>query len=333
MITTTERGIQQRGASFMVDVCVNGKRHRETVATLDEARALRERLKTALSSSRHASASAWTLGKAFEETHLHIWKGSLSEDASVRNAKCALAFFGENTPLDEITTDWINEWISTMLKGEAGAGTINRKLAALSRMLTFAHEGDHLPKLPMIRRRKEAETIVRFLTKSEETQMLALFDQWAKDDHSEAFCVLVDTGLRPSELWRVEPKHCLWETKVIYIPKTKNHTARSVPMTTRVQEILKRRSEVIPSGPLFPFDNYWFGRVWDRAKTQIGLADDELFVPYALRKTCASRLVQRGVNLKVVQAWLGHKTITVTMRYASQSPENLMDAVKVLEES
>jgi integrase len=33
----------------------------------------------------------------------------------------------------------------------------------------------------------------------------------------------------------------------------------------------------------------------------------------------------------VVQEWLGHKTITVTMRYAHLSPKSLLAAVSVLE--
>ncbi len=55
-------------------------------------------------------------------------------------------------------------------------------------------------------------------------------------------------------------------------------------------------------------------------------------VAHALRHTCASRLVQRGVGLKVVQQWMGHKRIEVTLRYAHLSPTSLLEAVKVLEE-
>lgn len=65
-------------------------------------------------------------------------------------------------------------------------------------------------------------------------------------------------------------------------------------------------------------------------KALIGLAEDTQFVPYALRHTCCSRLVQRGVNLRVVQEWMGHKTITVTLRYAHLCPTNLLNAVNVL---
>ncbi len=53
---------------------------------------------------------------------------------------------------------------------------------------------------------------------------------------------------------------------------------------------------------------------------------------HTLRHTFASRLVQKGVNLAHIQALLGHKSITTTMRYAHISSDNLRDAVDVLEE-
>ncbi len=42
--------------------------------------------------------------------------------------------------------------------------------------------------------------------------------------------------------------------------------------------------------------------------------------------------VQRRIDLYKVQRLLGHKTGTMTQRYAHQSPESLRDGVNVLEE-
>ena len=40
-----------------------------------------------------------------------------------------------------------------------------------------------------------------------------------------------------------------------------------------------------------------------------------------LRHTFASQAIQQGVPLPVLQAWLGHSTITMTMRYAHLAPD------------
>jgi site-specific recombinase XerD len=51
-----------------------------------------------------------------------------------------------------------------------------------------------------------------------------------------------------------------------------------------------------------------------------------------MRHTFAMRLVQRGVDLYKVHRLLGHKTSTMTQRYAHHSPESLRDGVNVLDE-
>lgn len=46
--------------------------------------------------------------------------------------------------------------------------------------------------------------------------------------------------------------------------------------------------------------------------------------------TFASRLVMAGVNLKAAQTLMGHRTITMTMRYAHLAPDHLAAAVAAL---
>lgn len=57
--------------------------------------------------------------------------------------------------------------------------------------------------------------------------------------------------------------------------------------------------------------------------------DDITFHTY--RHTTASRLVQRGVDLRRVQVWMGHKAIATTIRYAKLAPNDLADLANVLE--
>ena len=51
-----------------------------------------------------------------------------------------------------------------------------------------------------------------------------------------------------------------------------------------------------------------------------------------LRYTFASHLIMAGIDLTTVKELLGHKDITMTLRYAHLAPSHKMNAVKVLEE-
>lgn len=70
---------------------------------------------------------------------------------------------------------------------------------------------------------------------------------------------------------------------------------------------------------------------WNEAKAEMGLADDRDLVPHVLRHTCASRLVKGGIDIRRVQMWLGHQTLTMTMRYAHLATFDLDNCVAVLE--
>lgn len=117
---------------------------------------------------------------------------------------------------------------------------------------------------------------------------------------------------------------------------TKGGRSRAVPLTKRLREMLTARKDRLPHGPtdpVFPFwDKHKAGRRWKeiREKPEVHLADKEA-VLHACRHTCASRLVQAGVPIQVVQQWLGHATIQMTLRYAHLAPYNLTQAVGVLE--
>lgn len=341
------KGIRQRGLSLLVDVTVNGVRRTGTVAmplgagvdacqtALKHAVSLQAEMKAEMLKAiagERATKDVWTLRQAYEKACELHWNANESKSFTKlkRNAELALDYFGEATTVDALTGDRLDQYAKHLAESGLCGATVNRKMSAISKMLTVAARKGKLSAKPHIERKKEYQGRIRFLTAAEEKLVLATFDQWGLDEQSEVTCVLVDTGLRPSELWRIEARDLDFLGNLIHVWESKNDKPRSIPMTSRVREILWRRSDCM-TGPLFPYDNYWFDRAWNRMKAHIGLASDKEFIPYALRHTCASRLAQRGVALKVVQEWMGHKAIQTTLRYAHLCPTNLQEAVKVLE--
>ena len=97
-------------------------------------------------------------------------------------------------------------------------------------------------------------------------------------------------------------------------------------MNERVEEILKELRE---RGRFIGPDDYVFAKPdgdhrrsiqkqWERARTAARLVD---FTFHDLRHDCASKIVQAGGTLYDAGEQLGHKSLSMTRRYAHLSPE------------
>jgi site-specific recombinase XerD len=73
--------------------------------------------------------------------------------------------------------------------------------------------------------------------------------------------------------------------------------------------------------------NNFTNRVWKPALKKAGIEDLHW---HDLRHTFASRLIMAGVDLRTVQELMGHKTITMTLRYSHLSPTHQREAVQRL---
>jgi site-specific recombinase XerD len=106
-------------------------------------------------------------------------------------------------------------------------------------------------------------------------------------------------------------------------------------MNDRVVEILRSLPSRLKSAYVFPSEtsesplnaNNFINRVWTPALKKAKLVNLHW---HDLRHTFASRLVMAGVDLRTVQELMGHKTITMTLRYSYLSPTHQREAVQRL---
>jgi integrase len=211
-----------------------------------------------------------------------------------------------------------------------GGQTVNHKVSHLSRMLGTALEKDWIKAMPKLPRRKPGKHRVRWMDEVEEAQALALCRQLGLHDLYDLIIVAVDTGFRRSELLGLKRNDYVNGMLHLHAGQTKTDKARAVPVTQRVATILNTRFG--QDHTLFGLSFHQLRKQWWDLKTAMGLEDDNQFCVHMLRHTCASRMVQRGVPLAVVQAWMGHSSITTTMRYAHLAPSNLQAGREALEQ-
>lgn len=259
-----------------------------------------------------------------------LWKGTKSEATASVNTASAVAFFGGDTPLKDLSVQQIDAYVESLQNKQNTNGTINRKLSALSKMLRFAVEREFITKIPRIEKKKEATGRIRWLTKSEEQTLVEYFYKAHRDDLSTLIVFLLDTGARAGEALSVTWKDI--KNGVATFWDTKNGSPRSVPLTKRLIALLDSSSNPDSTERVFKTITYAeLHYLWQKAKKSIGFEADDQFVPHCLRHTCASRLAQAGVPIVTIKEFMGHKNIQVTMRYAHLSPNQLDRAKEALE--
>jgi integrase len=272
-----------------------------------------------------------TLQALFDLTYRTCWAGQKSERTAERNGQEVVELIGPAIKPSEITESTVDMMVCKLEAKGNSNGTINRKLAALSKMMTLAHRRGFINRKPHLERRREAQGRIRWLSQQEEAQLLTTFRHFGRDDFADLVVMLVDTGLRVSEALKMEWRDIDLAEGWVRLWDTKNGGARSVPLTTRVVEMLQRLQGIDPQGPFSEIAPRTFNEFWVRVRSHMGLSQDAQFVPHALRHTYISRLVQAGVDLRTVQELAGHKTLAMTFRYAHLAPKNLKAAVDVLD--
>ncbi|MBZ9710352.1 site-specific integrase [Mesorhizobium sp. ESP7-2] len=207
--------------------------------------------------------------------------------------------------------------------------TINRKTMALSKLLRAAHKAGAVSAIPEFRQLEEPPERIRFLTIREENSLFGHIRSLSKD-YYDLSIVLVDTGAKIGEIIDLRWADISHDASTLRLSRNKGRYDRTIPTTARVAAILAPMQRTSQEGPFCTIEQYKYRAVWNEAKVRAGLGNDEGIVPYVLRHTCASRLVQGGVDLRRVQLWLGHRTLQMTMKYDYLSTNNLNICASVL---
>jgi len=239
----------------------------------------------------------------------------------------------ENVPLKHFNTRLVEEYQTKVLNDGKVNATANRHLATLKHMFTKAVEWEMVGEetLKKVRRVKllaENNKRLRYLSQ-EECQ--ALVD--ACIPHLKPIVITaLNTGMRRGEILSLEwEKHVDLKHGYILLDVTKNGERREIPINQELRETLEKHPKTTDSP--YVFVSKRGGRFKDiresykSALEKVGIKD---FRFHDLRHTFASHLVMAGVDITTVKELLGHKTISMTLRYAHLSPNHKAKAVELL---
>lgn len=337
--------VKPRGRGFEATVNHQGGKFRRQFTTQVEAEAWEKATKAALMRGEMIAESASsgngnpnTLKELLDLTYKRFWHGRPGALTALRNATQCVEILGEMTSPGSVTEKRIDDVVFAFEQKGLFDSTINRKLSALSKMLTFAYDRGYIARKPKIERKKEPQHRIRYFDEAEEAQILGTFTHFGMHDMVDFCIVAIDTGMRVGEILRVEDRDV--SNGLVSLWRTKNGKSRSIPLTKRVAEVLDRRFKearrrLNTIGNVKAFDGWNHSKVrtmWEKVRRHMKLMNDPQFVPHAMRHTFCSRLVQRGVDIVTVSKLAGHSSIVVTMRYSHLAPDSLAHAIRRLED-
>lgn len=194
--------------------------------------------------------------------------------------------------------------------------------------MDFPVNGDIVPTIvnPSVPRTRE------YLTAAELENLMAVARKTGRYGHRDASMILIAYrhGLRASELCDLQWHQVELDAGRLHVRRTK----RGTPSVHTVQgdelRALRRLQREQPASPhMFvserggPMTPNSFGNLFARLGVRAGMPF--AIHPHMLRHSCGYALANAGHDTRAIQAWMGHKNIQHTVRYAELAPERFKD--------
>lgn len=237
--------------------------------------------------------------------------------------------------LGEITSETVADFAAHRQSLGLQVNTVNSSLQVLRRTLRLAVEWGVVGSAPIVKMLPGARHRERVVTPQEQAKYLTA----ALEPLGAVAEVLIDTGLRPEECFRLCWESLTWTNGrygTLLVTHGKTAAARRVlPMAPRVRNILETRWERAGK----PLE----GWVWP-APTRSGHLEGSsikkqhakalkaskvrAFVLYSLRHTFLTRLGESGCDVWTLARIAGHSSVAMSTRYVHPSEDAVLAAVQ-----
>lgn len=186
----------------------------------------------------------------------------------------------------------------------------------LDSILLYAHAQNIIPAIPKVKKVSLSEGGDRSTCLTAETvkELKDATLELGLQDLADFITVAVVTGVRPVELLDLCNSDVLGSKNLIRVYSRKTKSYRVLPISGAIRRLLMLRGQ----GSTGPFATYTYRnliRDWGVVRSHLGQDSSPDFVPYILRHTYITTLLEKGVALPQVQKLAGHKRLSTTAQY------------------
>jgi integrase len=327
----------KRGVTYWIAYFYRGKEYRESARSTKESDARRLLKKRLGEIGRGRLVGPTEERLSFDDLARDLLNDyEIKGQRSLQTVKERVAhlrrYFGVDRAVD-ITTPRIRSYAQARLQEGATPGTVNRDLAALSRMFTLAIQAARLTARPHIPKLEEAAPRQGFFEHDEYVavrlnlpaayQDVLEFGYYSGWRHGEILGLEWSDVDRAAGVIRLRPA----------LSKTKD--GRLLVLSDSLRDLIERRWKARVLGCRYVFhmgDGNPIGdwrKTWKRA-CRAGGVPEKLF--HDLRRTVVRNLVRSGVPEKLAMTLTGHKTRSVFDRYDIVNEADLKHAAVSLDD-
>lgn len=241
-----------------------------------------------------------------------------------------------NLPLRRFNSLIVEKHQTELISKGLKPASINKTLNVLKHMFNKATEWEMVEETVLKRVRKvkllkgEGKRL-RYLSQQECQELISKCETHLRP----IVITALNTGMRRGEILNLKWDDVDLRHGFILLHTTKNGERREIPINNTLRHTLQsltRRLDI----PYVFFDSKT-GKPYQEVKRSFATACKRAGITdlhfHDLRHTFASQLVMAGVDITSVKELLGHKTLTMTLRYSHLAPSHKVKAVDILDKT
>ena len=246
-----------------------------------------------------------------------------------------LSLYGE-IPLKRFNTSIVDQLQTDLISKGYKPASNNKITNILKHMFNKATEwemvgSETLKRIRKVKPLKDEGKRLRYLSIEECNALINVCDNHLKP----IVVTALNTGMRRGEILNLKWDQVDLKHGFILLDRTKNGERREIPINRTLEALFLDKSLIRRIDIPYVFYDPVTGNPYQDVKrsfnTALRKAKIRDFHFHDLRHTFASHLVMSGVDITTVSRLLGHKSLSMTLRYSHLAPSHMVKAVDVLD--
>lgn len=278
----------------------------------------------------------------FQEYLLNVRRYSSNTVSSYSFDICDFTKFirGLGKIFKDIKVDDVKSWILDLTERQTGKRSIKRKMSSLKSFYAWMYLQKKVDSDPFeyVHSPKATHALPDFFSEKEIDSLLTANEKRTdklKDRDQALLMLMFASGLRASEVVNLTFNQVDFDNRIMKV-LGKGNKDRLVPFTNSAKEAMLNyinglRKDLLKEDTKYIFLNFQGNKmtvrgleyILDEIETKTGLYGK--IHPHMLRHSFATKMLNRGADLRTIQELLGHSSIETTSIYTHVAYENMKE--------